>query len=511
VKNFWNVEWDRFVGQININADAAAAGDIPKDFIKTHDIDFARQVGFSRIAPHHVVLPAGCRTSSPHAESLEEEFVYVIKGRPHLWLNGYMYQLEAGHAVGFPSGTGIAHTFINNTSDAVELLVVGERTKKDNLCSFPVNPELQKDCPIWWSNPPVHALGLHKGLPGKLSTRELGADQPSCLVQCFEQPRGKGFHYPGDNETFGEGFRISDKIGLKALGIWFESLPSGRRSAFPHAHTHEEEFVFVVKGTLTVWMNGFAKTVHAGGYAAFPSGTGIAHVLINDSSEVVNYICIGETQNFKDEKISYPKNELRMQECLRKGWAWTAVPSQPTSNAHERSKRWNQEHLSFELCSDDHAPSILAIYQASPQYFLDVEGKLPDLESVRKDLADSPAARSEKYFKQFLLVKLNDAPIAVVDLHVHHPKEKTCYLGLLVLHADHSSKGWGRKIFSLIEDYVVRALGCEMIRLGVSDANACSGFWLKCGFALSGHEFEHAGVAKTTLVREFQKAAKASI
>ncbi|MDU4273894.1 MAG: cupin domain-containing protein, partial [Enterobacter asburiae] len=86
----------------------------------------ARKLGLGRIGIHHERLPPGRRTSYPHAESDEEEFVYVLEGHPEAWINGYLWKLEPGDSVGFPAGTGICHTFINNTDEEVRLLVVGE-------------------------------------------------------------------------------------------------------------------------------------------------------------------------------------------------------------------------------------------------------------------------------------------------------------------------------------------------------------------------------------------------
>jgi uncharacterized cupin superfamily protein len=78
----------------------------------------------------------GERTSWPHAESIEEEFAYVLEGYPDAWINGFLHPLVAGDFVAFPSGTRIAHTFLNNTDKNVLLLVGGEATKKENQFSF---------------------------------------------------------------------------------------------------------------------------------------------------------------------------------------------------------------------------------------------------------------------------------------------------------------------------------------------------------------------------------------
>src|SRR6188474_228924 len=75
--------------------------------------NFRRHFDFGKIGIHHQRLPPGRRLSRPHAESTEEEFVYVIEGEPDVWLDGVIHRLKPGYAVGFPAGTGLSHTFIN--------------------------------------------------------------------------------------------------------------------------------------------------------------------------------------------------------------------------------------------------------------------------------------------------------------------------------------------------------------------------------------------------------------
>lgn len=136
---------------------------------------FAKKFGLNKLGIHHEVLPPGRRTSWPHAESDEEEFVYVIEGHPDVWIDGQLYRLNPGDGVGFPSGTGICHTFINNTNMNVRLLVVGEATKKENKCIYALHPERNnaiKEKGYLWENPPQQKLGDHDGLPDKL--REQG-------------------------------------------------------------------------------------------------------------------------------------------------------------------------------------------------------------------------------------------------------------------------------------------------------------------------------------------------
>ena len=130
---------------------------------------FGKCFGFKRLGIHHELLPPGRRTSWPHAEKTEEEFVYVIEGTPDAWIDGEIYRLQPGDGVGFVPGTGVSHTFINNTDQAVRLLVVGDTNREDNKIFYPLHPDRNKligdKC---WSDIPQRELGEHDGLPDVL-------------------------------------------------------------------------------------------------------------------------------------------------------------------------------------------------------------------------------------------------------------------------------------------------------------------------------------------------------
>jgi len=133
---------------------------------------FARSMGLTRLGIHHELVPPGRRTSFPHAESAEEEFVYVIEGHPDVWLDGVLHPLGPGDGVAFPAGTGQAHTFLNNTDRDVRLLVVGEPAKAENLIRYPLNPEEQARRKDAWIDAPARPLGPHDGR-ARAGTRKL--------------------------------------------------------------------------------------------------------------------------------------------------------------------------------------------------------------------------------------------------------------------------------------------------------------------------------------------------
>jgi len=133
-----------------------------------------RLFGLTRIGIHHERLPPGRRTSFPHAERTEEEFVYVLEGAPDAWIDGHLHPLKPGDAVGFPAGTGIAHTFINNSDAEVRLLVFGEKRPADNTFFYPLHPDRPLEREFFWEGHPKHDLGPHDGMPDQVRAKKAG-------------------------------------------------------------------------------------------------------------------------------------------------------------------------------------------------------------------------------------------------------------------------------------------------------------------------------------------------
>lgn len=128
----------------------------------------SRPLGLTRLGIHHERLPPGARTSWPHAESLEEEFAYVLSGTPDVWIDGELHRLREGDAIAFVPGTGIAHTFLNDTDEDAVLLVVGEKLAANRI-RYPFAPDgyAGMKAEHRWTDAPVHALGAHDGRPKK--------------------------------------------------------------------------------------------------------------------------------------------------------------------------------------------------------------------------------------------------------------------------------------------------------------------------------------------------------
>ena len=126
-----------------------------------------RAAGLLRLGILLVRVPPGTRTSYPHAESAEEEFVYVIEGEIDAWIDGELHRLKAGDFAAFPSGTGICHTFINDGDRDALLLSGGEADKSHDRVFYPLHAGRRSDMPWsrWWDDVPMRPQGPHDGKP----------------------------------------------------------------------------------------------------------------------------------------------------------------------------------------------------------------------------------------------------------------------------------------------------------------------------------------------------------
>lgn len=81
-------------------------------------------VNLTRLAPNAV-------SALRHAHTKQDEFVYILQGRPMLHTDEGRTQLSPGMCAGFKAGTGNGHRLINETTEEVVYLEVGDRTPGD--------------------------------------------------------------------------------------------------------------------------------------------------------------------------------------------------------------------------------------------------------------------------------------------------------------------------------------------------------------------------------------------
>jgi uncharacterized cupin superfamily protein len=129
--------------------------------------NIAKAVGLTKIGLNLERVPPGMRISYPHCHSSEDEFVLVLEGEIDAWVDGVLHPMKVGDLIGFPSGTGVCHTFINNSAAEAVLLGGGEAWKAGDQVHYPLNPERRAHMKPGreWIDPPLGPHGPHDGKP----------------------------------------------------------------------------------------------------------------------------------------------------------------------------------------------------------------------------------------------------------------------------------------------------------------------------------------------------------
>ncbi len=82
-------------------------------------------INLTRLAP-------GGESTLRHAHMRQDEFVYILEGRPTLVTGAGRTALGPGLCAGFKAGTGDAHHLVNETEEDVVYLEIGDRTPGDS-------------------------------------------------------------------------------------------------------------------------------------------------------------------------------------------------------------------------------------------------------------------------------------------------------------------------------------------------------------------------------------------
>ncbi len=106
-----------------------------KDLLPDDCIDASNQLmttlllgragGSERLYSNIDRLRPGAKSCKFHSHSLQEEFFIVIRGRGIVRLGEKTYQICEGSCFSKPAGKGIAHQFINDSDEMLEILDVG--------------------------------------------------------------------------------------------------------------------------------------------------------------------------------------------------------------------------------------------------------------------------------------------------------------------------------------------------------------------------------------------------
>ncbi len=271
----------------------AAPPSSAEDFGFASELSAATGINHFRVA--HLRIPPGRRGYPPMAMDDLEIFCFVLEGAPDLWADGHLYRLSEGDGVTFNARTGLAHTLINNTNKDVRLFVMTEAFRRNSKATHPLDPNGEENLRMmgmFWSDAPKRKRGPNKGEPGSTVGRKRG--KPDFVAQWRDLLTKKPGRYPKSDEDLVFNARYDNRARFSRIGMRVQVLKPGRRTSWPHAERDEDEFIFVVSGKVDAWNDGYITPMSAGDFIGWAGGTGIAHVIINNSDEDVVVIVGGE-------------------------------------------------------------------------------------------------------------------------------------------------------------------------------------------------------------------------
>ena len=135
---------------------------------------------------------------------------------------------------------------------------------------------------------------------------------PVALAADQAPPRTKQSSYP---EPFAsrmagrEKRPLGDLFGLTNFGVNLTRLAPGASSSLRHAHTRQDEFVYILRGYPTLHTDVGRTRLAPGMCAGFKAGTGNGHCLINETAQDVLYLEVGDRT--PGDEGSYPDDDLK--------------------------------------------------------------------------------------------------------------------------------------------------------------------------------------------------------
>jgi uncharacterized cupin superfamily protein len=102
--------------------------------------------------------------------------------------------------------------------------------------------------------------------------------------------------------------RLARYAGLTQFGVNVTVIEAGAWSSQRHWHSHEDEFVWVLDGELTLVTNAGEETLRSGDCAAFRSGDPDGHHLVNRSGRPARVLEIGTTD--PRDRCTYPDIDM---------------------------------------------------------------------------------------------------------------------------------------------------------------------------------------------------------
>ncbi len=137
-----------------------------------------------------------------------------------------------------------------------------------------------------------------------------GSRTPIAIVAADVEPSTKpsGYPEPFARRVAGRDRRpLGDVFGLTHFGVNLMRLPPGGVSALRHAHSDEDEFIYILEGTATLLTDGGDAILGPGHCAGFKAGGG-SHQIVNRTREVLVFLEVGNRS--PADVVTYPGEDI---------------------------------------------------------------------------------------------------------------------------------------------------------------------------------------------------------
>lgn len=155
------------------------------------------------------------------------------------------------------------------------------------------------------------------------------AAKPVAVIASEASVRRKPSHYP---EPFASWMALREKrplgdlFGLSNFGVNLTRLAPQGRSALRHSHTKQDEFIYILQGCPTLHTDEGRTVLAPGMCAGFKAGTGNAHCLVNETTDEVLYLEVGDRT--PGDAGHYPDDDLKA-ELVAGQWQFSHKDGRP--------------------------------------------------------------------------------------------------------------------------------------------------------------------------------------
>lgn len=138
-----------------------------------------------------------------------------------------------------------------------------------------------------------------------------GTAEPAPINATDAPARIRPSHYPEPFAALMTGRTkrpLGDLFNIKNFGVNLIHLPPGSVSALHHAHSRQDEFIYVVEGHPTLFRGNDIFELAPGMVVGFPSA-GLAHHLENRSGVDCVILEVGDRSD--GDNVTYPSDDLQ--------------------------------------------------------------------------------------------------------------------------------------------------------------------------------------------------------